>query len=87
MAIADNFKVVDRLHGSCWLHKDKPVWIVHYPLLDSERKYVAYVPVRWVGIDDLKDRDPWTLDNYRLTHWGYATLEEAMIAADKWEWR
>lgn len=84
--IEDQFQVVTRPHGECWLHKAKPAWVVHYPLAPRNPHYQAYIPAPWVGPDDLKGRDPWTVDSRRLSVNGFKTLKEAMQAAHSFEW-
>lgn len=84
--LADKFQIVGRPHGSCWLHKCKPMWIVHYPLAKKPH-YQAYRPADWIGANDLRGRDPWTVDNRAFRQNGYETLEQAMSAVENCEWK
>lgn len=63
-----------------WLREDKPVWIVHYPAVKGIRLafYEAYRAIHPVP----KGRDPWSIDNRRLSDGsGFSTLQEAKAAA------
>lgn len=81
-ATLDNFNVVKRSTGNCWLHKDKPMWIVFYPDAPDGPHYQAYRPADWV-LPLPKGRAPWTLPNWRLITLGFKTLEEAMRAVEE----
>ena len=73
------FELVHRPYGDCWLHKDKPVWIVEYSATKVRaRHFQAYRAVQPIP----KGRDPWSIDNRRIgTEDGFDTLEEAENAA------
>ena len=77
---ADNYTVITRLHGACWLHNDKPVWIVPYDAIHGIRvaSYTVYKSVDKVPLG----RDPWTIDNRNIAD-HVPTLEEAMVIGDE----
>ena len=72
------FKEFERFSQSdvCWLHKDKPVWIVQYDAVPGIRleTFIAYR----VAAPLPKGRDPWTVDNRRIGEYG--SLVDAMRA-------
>lgn len=86
MSLADKFQIVERPYGSFWLHKEKPMFIAHYPDAPRKPHYQAYRPADWVGTIDLKGRDPWTVDCRKFKEGGYPTLEQAMQAVEDREW-
>ena len=77
------FELVHRPHGDCWLHKEKPVWIVEYSATKVRaRHFQAYRTVKPVPLG----RDPWSIDNRRIgTEDGFETLDAAEMAANDYE--
>ena len=70
----------DRPHGVCWVHSEKPVWVVHYGQTNrmgehwQAYKAVAHIP---------KGRQPWTVDNRRLGgENGFSSFEAAKQAGE-----
>lgn len=79
-----DFTKVQRPHGDCWLHKSETMWIVRYPEKtrggDTINFYQAYRLASWVSASEVKNRDPWTLDNRRFNDTGFTSLDAAMQA-------
>ena len=77
---SENYTVVNRPHGSCWLHNTKPVWIVFYDAVHGVRmaSYTVYKSVERVP----HGRDPWAVDNRNIAD-HVLTLEEAVDIGDE----
>lgn len=74
------FEVIDTPTGKAWLHREKNMWIRHYPMPNGRTAefYQAYRPRDYVTIP--AGKYPWTEDNRRFNERGFPTLEAAMEA-------
>lgn len=74
--IANHFHVENRMYDDVWVHNDKPVWIVEYPL---KNMFQAYKIKDYVSRNKYKKL--WAHDNEAISKEGFKTLAEAMEAA------
>lgn len=74
--IASNFHIENRMYDDVWVHNEKPVWIVEYPLKGI---FQAYKIKSYVSRNKYKKL--WAHDNESLSKDGYKTLQDAMEAA------
>lgn len=57
-----------------WVHRDSNTWITRYPHSADGELFIAYQAVAKVP----RGRQPWTVDNRRLTTIPSRTLSEAL---------
>lgn len=74
------FLIITTPTGKVWLHREKNMWIRHYPMPNGRGAefYQAYRPAPYIDVPPGKF--PWTEDNRRLRERGFTTLEAAMQA-------
>lgn len=83
MARIDEYDYVDRKHSFCWKHKQYPCWIVFYDTTHTEPFYEAFIVKDYVKKQLKNGREPWGVDNERLSIGdGFKSLEEAMFAIE-----
>lgn len=78
--IREGWELRKRPTGPVWVHASKPVWVVHFEAFPglTRESYRAYIAIE-------KPRNvlcPWTADNRSIHKDGFASLSEAMQAAE-----
>jgi hypothetical protein len=74
--VKNNFHTESRMYDYVWVHNEKPIWIVEYPL---KHIFVTYKVKDGIKLNKYKKL--WAHDNVSLNKDGFRTLEEAMLAA------
>lgn len=73
------FRYIDRGGHDCWLHDSGAMWIVRYEAVPGGREYDVFHAFRVVAKLP-KGRDPWTVDNRRLSPEPFRSLNAAAEA-------
>ena len=80
----NDFRLVERPHGSAWLHKTAPVWVVLYPGIEGSMTHRFDSWQAFKAIEGCHGRDPWTVNNKRIgPELGWPSAEYAFQAAEE----